>query len=323
MRRILLLAWLGLAVCAGGRAQAQVLPQHAQTNVIATAEDLSNNDTHRGVLASASRAAISSPSGVGGQAESDGSANASGAAGLYTSWRLSTDAHAQRFLYGDSRVDSNATWSDTLFLGSTNRALVGDTLRLTVLAQGNLTYNGELLGNPTTSLVLSANNGDGTPGYSAGAGTSLGASVLDPTGFRSFGWNMISSNNTPNGTAFNGLLELDVPIPRGPNTGAAGPGSISFSIVDRSLLSIAGTDGNPHSGGIFASDPISLQSITLPDVGNVTPESLGVSLTFDSGLLSPNIASVPEPSSLILTSTAAIALLAFACARRHLKASAA
>jgi hypothetical protein len=42
-----------------------------------------------------------------------------------------------------------------------------------------------------------------------------------------------------------------------------------------------------------------LSSIVVldPTLGRVTPESLGMTISFDSGMLSPNLTSVPEPSS--------------------------
>lgn len=44
---------------------------------------------------------------------------------------------------------------------------------------------------------------------------------------------------------------------------------------------------------------ITLESITLPEFGDVTPESLGIEFAFGSGLPSPNLA-IAEPSSLVV-----------------------
>jgi hypothetical protein len=208
-------------------------------------------------------------------------------------------------------VYSAATWRDILYLGSTDPALVGQTLRINFYTQGQILYSGGPLvaGGSDAGITASGYTDYGT--YSSAA--TVQQQFNDARALQANGYDTISLG--PNGT-FQATAHLDIPILSG--LGYRGvPGSVLFSFTDASQV-----DGEYFTGpdaSLFAADPLGIQSITLPDVGNVTPESLGVQLTFDSGLLSPNLRSVPEPGSFALLGTGVAAL--FFHAQRRQRAS--
>jgi hypothetical protein len=81
-------------------------------------------------------------------------------------------------------------------------------------------------------------------------------------------------------------------------------GTYDFNVALTATADTAG--GFALSAGL---NTLSLVAVTLPD-GN-TPESEGLVLTFDSGLLSPNASAVPEPTSLTLLSIGAACTIGY------------
>jgi hypothetical protein len=125
------------------------------------------------------------------------------------------------------------------------------------------------------------------------------------------GWNSFSGD----ASNYQGTYYLDVSI--NPSTGAFGiPGAFYFDILTTDGATARAVNLST-SETVSSFDPTQFLSVTLPDKGNVTPESLGVSVTFDSGLISPNLLpSVPEPSSLVLACIGATGLIGYGWRRR-------
>ena len=237
---------------------------------------------------------------------SDGFSSSSGSATseLGTTWSLSSYAtaaaaaavNARATMYGNSQ----ATWDDVIFLSSTAPGIIGNTLRITFRAEGLVEAAG---GDANRGSAYNTKN---VRAYSDN-NASADATVIAQTdfgseyGFTSYGgWDSI----TAVGGAYSGTFYIDIPI--FDNTSflySTVAGNIGLSIFSNSWAE-ADTNGYAGSASATAWDPLFFQSITLPDMGNVTPESLGVSLTFDSGMLSPNLVSrpVPEPSTLLMAS---------------------
>ncbi len=206
-----------------------------------------------------------------------------------------------------SRGAAEASWQDILFLSSTDPNVVGQTLRLSFTASGSL-----LLQNGSQYLVQKSVSTDAGP-----LGPS-NTSVLLQNGQSRF-WDTLATSRD----SYAGTFHVDVPI----STSGGGlaeyisgiPGSIYFKL---DATEVADTFVGPGDGPVetAVSDPFQFVSITLPDEGNVTPESLGVSVTFDSGLISPNLlpsaSAVPEPASLTLLGLGGLCLGGYSWRRR-------
>lgn len=205
------------------------------------------------------------------------------------SWSLHADADYSMSTNGSSTsyvVRSIASWQDILYLGSTDPNVVGHTLRLTFSSTGMLQQEGAG-GQQDTYVYLNANGG---AQVSTGTVASAGVEVQF-NGSVDTRWDSFTQYSDG---SYAGTFHLDIPI--NPGQGYLGnvPGSVYYQLSD--TAEIAGQ--SEYGISAFASDPIQFLSVTLPDVGNVTPESLGVSLTFASGTVSPN--AVPEPGSIVL-----------------------
>lgn len=318
MRHYLLaVAALWVMVGAAGRAEAQVITNHASTVAsVYAAPNPGLQDPKQGPLSSASSESDSASNRRGSvTVKSNASSIAIG--GSYASW--SETSHAEMSVtHGTPDIASatgGATWTDILYLGTTAPSVVGGMLRFNFVASGTLAFSGGfdvVSAGSEVGLSASAKNGLGAA-YESAAGANLQTDGTNLLFSASGNWDSAPTA----GGSFTGTFHLDVPIVQGVGYDQARPGSILFTVQDGSS---AGGQFNPTNSTSFlsASDPFQIQSITLPDVGNVTPESLGVSLTFDSGLLSPNVASVPEPSSLTLALFAIVGSLAYGWRRRNL-----
>jgi hypothetical protein len=305
----------GLAFLATTQLKADLILYHATTSV--SVPDLSDgpNVGHLASSASASN----------GDAQLSGSGSASASGNPGGRFTLVEEAHssaqgANNFLAG---VNSIADWKDVAFLGHPNTAVVGNTLRFTFHSHGFVT--GPTVPNGGSgSLSAKANGSNGTDQvFQSGAVATVNGSPLDPSKsqFVAGGWDGISPVNGTLGPqygavfSFSGTFHLDVPII--PGKGYLGiPGAFYFEINEDANAVPGGFD---TGGSSSAGDPTGLQlaSVTLPDVGNVTPESLGVSLTFDSGIASPNLSAVPEPSSLMLSAIGGVVMTVAFCWRRR------
>jgi hypothetical protein len=201
-------------------------------------------------------------------------------------------------------VSAVATWQDILFLGNIDPTIVGHTVRLSFSAAGaSLVQPGDTGKNGAGSNGLSDEELNGARGWNrATANPSVQTFAFLTIGQInvSDGWD--SFTREPNGTFF-GTWHLDIPILSAADGGGfipGDPGSFKFEVSVES--SSSGPSNFSPGGQANGSDPVHFLSVTLPDIGNVTPESLGVSVTFDSGVASPNTV-VPEPSTFVIAST--------------------
>jgi hypothetical protein len=118
-----------------------------------------------------------------------------------------------------------------------------------------------------------------------------------------------------------GYVSIDVPATLELVNGTLIPDPLDWSVSAKLTLStFAFQEISAFAKGDF-SNTISLASVTFVDAdGNeVTPESLGYTLVFDSGMTSPNLfdqTPTPEPSTLILAGLGAASLLGSAWRRR-------
>jgi hypothetical protein len=226
-------------------------------------------------------------------------------AGLVTvpggfTWQLTAAAQTDPNLPINVAVISEARWVDALTLSNTDPLLVGQTLRLNFMSSGSFTGGSWPLQHGATVGAVGQNTSDS--GIPAGAANTSVA----------IGYDGIEFQNSPNwdslsivGGSYTGTWHLDIPfIPGAGNR-------FNFGVFDQ--VSESEGDGNVE-------DPSGFLSITLPDVGNVTPESLGVSLTFASGIVSPNLqpsaTAAPEPASFTLLGIGAAGLLGYGWRRR-------
>jgi hypothetical protein len=293
MGTTILIFALAAAMGPGRAAKADLIPASASVSGI-----LNNNDSGLPGLfsdgpnvgptatASASGSVIDSRNGISASGYGNASVSLVPVQGG-VSWSLHADSDYSLSTNGSGTefaVRSIASWQDILYLGSTDPNVVGHTLRLTFSSQGMMDDAGSLA---NVGALLSAYGSEeaGVPNVaSAVVGTQFDVPVES-------GWDSFTLYSDG---SYTGTFHLDIPI--NPGQGFLGnvPGSVYYQVSDEAQIL-----GETESGiSAFASDPMQFLSVTLPDVGNVTPESLGVSLTFQSGIASPN--AVPEPGSIVL-----------------------
>jgi hypothetical protein len=214
--------------------------------------------------------------------------------------------------------ESNAYWQDVLYLSNTDPALVGHTVRLNFVSTGSV-------GDPVVSNIPVRNpmfvagvgaieeaegsnygTGQGFPGgefFSHSAPLVIAAAAVSTSGtdFTHSNWDTFAGGISG---GYGGTWHLDIPLV-GSGYIDGIPGSVYFQVHSFVHIQSNSIDGAFGTTSMSASitDPTSFLSVTLPDVGNVTPESLGVSVTFASGAVSPNLTStVPEPSAIVVAS---------------------
>jgi hypothetical protein len=199
-----------------------------------------------------------------------------------------------------------ATWRDVLILSDNDPRIVGNTVRLTFRTSGTLVADVVLdgmSGGGTSSVTMSASGQ--YRDLSGRARASIGLAGVDQSIITS-GWDSVAA-----GPNFSGTWHVDIPIDG--NLGYQNiPGALYYEV---NLT--AQVDSQGFYADLLAEDPTRFASITLPDVGNVTPESLGVSITFDSGIASPNLTAVPEPSSIVMLGIGALGVLGYGWRRRR------
>ena len=304
-------------------ASATVLPGSAKAGLIPASAsvfgELNNNDSGLPgtfsdgpnvgptAIASASGSVIDSRNGISASGSGNASVSLVPVQGG-VSWSLHADSDYSLSTNGSGTefdLRSIASWQDILYLGSTDPNVVGHTLRLTFSAQGMMDDAGPLA---NVGALLSAYGSEegGVPNV---------ASAVVSTQFHGSVDSRWDSFTQYSDGSYSGTFHLDIPINPGQGYVGGVPGSVYYQVNDEVQIL-----GETESGiSAFASDPMQFLSATLPDVGNVTPESLGVSLTFASGIVSPNVASVPEPSSLLLMAIGLSGVIGRRCNQRKVR----
>lgn len=196
-------------------------------------------------------------------------------------------------------VTAQALWQDVIYLGTTDPGVVGHTLQLNFISDNYANVNDSYGGTCDAKTALTASGYSTTSGFQGPSGTATAATSIDINAasgvLTNSGWDTFQQSASGN----TGTFHVDIPIVQGQGAIAGVPGSIFYELFDTSQANVGG-QFEPASAA--AGDPLQFQSITLPDVGNVTPESLGVSVSFASGISSPDIPSVPATAWAAATS---------------------
>jgi hypothetical protein len=149
--------------------------------------------------------------------------------------------------------------------------------------------------NPDRALIVSSN-------ASFGYGYAVGKDELLSSGFDKI---TFMPTIVPDEIGYEGLVTLRFRV-----NGSNGTIGGLISLDTRATVEVADgvADGIGYKTYIDSSHSSGIQSILVdsPTLGLVTPESLGWTVSFDSGLSSPNIMAVPEPSSLALCGIAGV-----------------
>jgi hypothetical protein len=240
-------------------------------------------------------------------------------------WQLHSQSHAseespQNVNFGGdptvASVTSRALWQDVLFLSNTDPHLIGHTLRLNYIATGSLGGTSSTVtggGDAETKLIATGSNDPNLPINSFPSTTADASLNLGDGSFAHSGWDTLVGSSS-----YTGTFHLDIPIVPGGGWIAGQPGSFFYQLAD--FTAVDAEEQNLFTSQGDAADPAGFLSITLPDVGNVTPESLGVSVTFQSGIVSPDLqpsaTAAPEPASLTLLGLGGLCLGGRAWRRR-------
>jgi hypothetical protein len=215
---------------------------------------------------------------------------------------VTASASQDRFGSGIGSNDSTAaaSWQDVVTVHALTGAILPDHLDFHYKASGRVALGGAL---GSAVIGVDAN------GFSAQMVFAGGSSLDGPKGSS---WDTLTFMSDRTGGFFRGTYHT--PVLLGVNAQGDGVGAwgLAYSV-----------DAKANPGGetvINGGDPptFSFLSVTLPD-GN-TPESEGFTLSFQSGIPSPNLPSVPEPSSFVLACIGAIALLGYGWRRRNQRA---
>jgi hypothetical protein len=214
-------------------------------------------------------------------------------------------ATAQVSSFGDTRAVSSATWNDAATLSFAGTGSAPPFLTEEFLIHGIVSqFAGSLLAPSESGLTIAV-------GPPTGGGTNAEVDLIQTetsnqiqqTGLSNFSSTVTATNEFGAPTTFSFLgtffAQIDL-ASEGLGLATYGPFNAKFGAFAQTSGGFAKADGQ---------DTVSLVSVALPD--GHTPESEGFTLSFESGLGSPNLppAAAPDPSSLTLLGIGVVGLL--------------
>ena len=221
-----------------------------------------------------------------------GTATAQGMPGV--SGVLVTGSSSSTFTSGVP-VQTTAEWKDTVILSGPSGATLPDFVDLVFHTDGHIAFTGP----SGVGMIQVAGFGFNST-YTFGSGLDR----VDGPGT----WDQLQFGGGSFSGVWHDRISLGLPDAFGNRVG-------NWRVAYSTLLNPAASSDS--LGEVNGGDPptFSFDAVRLAD--GRTPEEAGLSLTFESGITSPNSQSVPEPSSIVMLASGAIGLLGCGWRRRQ------